>query len=152
MTNLGNTQNRGPNVWPLVESYNNMGRATGGCSNPVQMRHHYPPSSSCNCYPEAEWRDATYVINAKDWYDGACCEYDSWDPDETAHLGLGANHELTHNAADGHHPFDGSGCDFNMMVNYDANGIAVPYWCKNFWRTQAETLSVVRSHGYPYMS
>jgi hypothetical protein len=119
------------NAYPLF-SGSDFGQGTAGCV--IQASH--LDTTPCPCTHDEL---SIMGVAGKDWY---CC-VDSYDPDETKHLSIGLNHELTHLAGEGDHPDDSKGfCNWNLMSNGHT------YDCTTHWRT-AGTQTKVRTFTYP---
>lgn len=128
---------QGPNAYILFEAATDMGPGIAGCAKSSHLDCNY----SCG-YGHDLW--ATAAVSAKDWYNGACCTFDSYDPDETHDLGIALHHEMTHLAGEPGHPGSGSNCNYNIMKN------GVAFWCSYFWRTSL-TQAYVRTYSDFYM-
>lgn len=117
----------GPNAYALF-SASDMGSGVGGCG-------HVDRLNSWSGGPFS--RDATSAIAGRDWH-----WFDSYDPDESNHLGQSANHELAHQAGEELHPNDRyNWCNYNLMAN------GQPFQCTNFWFASA---SETRIKEYAY--
>lgn len=113
------------NSYALFTASANPGSGIGGCGGWELSRN----------APGGYAEQSSHTVQAKDW-----TPWDTYDPDETAHRGLAAGHELTHNAGSGGHPGDSNGlCNYNIMAN------GVPFQCKWAWRT-AGTISAVNDY------
>lgn len=126
----------GPNSYGLFQAANEPGWNPAGLGG---QAYTHKDSSYCDTLsyqsrPIDNNSCPSHMIVAKDWYSS-----DTWAPDDTWTLGLGANHELTHNAGEWCHPSDADGnnvcdggnygaCSENIMEN------PTPYWCKNYYR------------------
>lgn len=119
----------GPNAYALFHAIDQQ-KGVGGCAAGPNLQNSNQGSAG-----NTKW--ASLAVTG---YDGFST--DSYDPDRTHHLGISANHELSHLGGAGHDT-DGNICGwYNLMRSGDW------YSCIDDWR-QGSTQTTIENYSWP---
>lgn len=118
----------GPNAYSIFHAYDGQ-KSVAGCGG---MNCTTAPSGCLsNSNTGTNEVRASHSIQGKDW-----SSTDSYNPNDSEHLGLAVGHELSHNAGEPDHPSDLEWCSALEMSNVMASEA---FWCVDmYWVWQSE--------------